>query len=357
VKVLQVMAGARVGGAEAFFERLVAALARAGLEQRAVIRRHEDRAARLSDAGISVVEAAFRRRLDLATRRTLAREIASFRPDLVLSWMGRAAGLVPSGLAPHVGRLGGYYDLKAYRGCDHLIANTRDILADLVARGWPAERVHYLPNFVTAARQPAQPRAALETPQDVPLLLALGRLHANKAFDVLLGALVKVPAAWLWLAGEGPEERRLRKLARDLGLAGRVRFLGWRTDVAALLAACDVLVCPSRHEPLGNVVLEGWAQERPVVAAAAKGPAALITEGETGLLVPPDDADALAAALAQILHDRVLAARLAAMGRAAYEAEFTERAVVARYVALFEALTGACRSSEGRTGRWPKPTT
>ena len=113
----------------------------------------------------------------------------------------------------------------------------------------------------------------------------------------------------------------------------------------ALLAACDLLVCPSRHEPLGNVVLEAWAQGRPVVAAAAQGPSALIDEGGTGLLVPRDDAGALAEALARVLADRALAARLAAGGRAAYEAAFTERAVVAGYLQLFEAVAGAQGSS------------
>ena len=336
---MQVMAGARVGGAEAFFERLVPALARAGLEQRAVIRGHADRAERLEAAGVPVVQAPFRRYLDFATRRALAREIADFRPDLVLSWMSRAAALVPKGRVPHVARLGGYYDLKAYRRCDHLIGNTRDIVDYLVARGCRAARVHYLPNFVEAVRRPAQPRAPLDTPEDVPLLLALGRLHVNKAFDVLIQALALVPGAWLWLAGEGPEERHLRALAEELNLAERVRFLGWRSDVPALLAACDILVCPSRHEPLGNVVLEGWAQARPVVAAAAQGPAALITGEETGLLVPRDEPQALAAVLRGLIGDPALRERLAAQGQSAYQAEFTEEAVVGRYLELFEALS------------------
>jgi glycosyltransferase involved in cell wall biosynthesis len=343
MRVLQVMAGARVGGAEAFFERLVPALARAGVEQRAVIRRHAERAARLEAGGVPVVQAPFRRHLDLTTGRTLAREIAGFRPDLVLSWMSRATAMVPAGAALQVARLGGYYDLKAYRGCDHLIGNTRDIVDYVVARGWPAGRAHYLPNFVEAARRPAQPRAALDTPEGAPLLLALGRLHANKAFDVLLRALATVPGAWLWLAGEGPEERRLRRLAQELDLHDRVLFLGWRPDVPALLAACDILVCPSRHEPLGNVVLEGWAQERPVVAAAAQGPAALITEGETGLLVPKEDPRALAEVLVRLIGDRALRARLAGKGNEAYEAGFTERAVVGGYLKLFEALSGCER--------------
>jgi glycosyltransferase involved in cell wall biosynthesis len=269
----------------------------------------------------------------------LAREIAEFAPDLVLSWMSRATGFCPAGKAPHLGRLGGYYDLKYYRRCDHLIGNTRDIVDYLVGQGWPAERAHYLPNFVGSAVQPAVPRAALNTPEGVPLLLALGRLHVNKAFDVLLRALEKVPSAHLWLAGEGPEGRRLMKLADELKIAERLRFLGWRSDVPALLAASDLLVCPSRHEPLGNVVLEAWAQRRAVVAAGAQGPAALITPEETGILVPPDDPEALAAAVARVLEDPILAARLAVGGRAAYEAEFTESAVVAQTLALFERLT------------------
>lgn len=332
------MAGAEVGGAEAYFERLVPALGRAGLIQRAVIRHHPDRAARLEAAGIPVRQLAFRRPFGFTTRRALAGEVAELAPDLVLSWMSRAAGFCPAGKFLHLGRLGGYYDLKYYRHCDHLIGNTRDIVAYLVAQGWPAERAHYLPNFVASAAHPAVPRAALDTPEGVPLLLALGRLHVNKAFDVLLRALEKTPSAHLWLAGEGPERHRLTKLAGELKIAGRVRFLGWRSDVPALLAACDLLVCPSRHEPLGNVVLEAWAQSRAVVAAAAQGPTALVTQEETGVLVPRDNPRALAAAVARVLEDPLLAARLAAGGRAAYEAEFTESAVVARTLELFERL-------------------
>lgn len=338
MKVLQVMAGARVGGAEAYFERLVPALQRAGLDQRAVIRHHPERAARLAAAGIGVRQLGFRRPFGFITRRALVREVAEFAPDLVLSWMSRAASFCPAGKALHLGRLGGYYDLKYYRGCDHLIGNTRDIVDSLKAQGWPAERAHYLPNFVDSEQQPAVPRAALDTPEGVPLLLALGRLHVNKAFDVLLQALKQTPAAYLWLAGEGPERQRLTKLAGALKIAERVRFLGWRSDVPALLAACDLLICPSRHEPLGNVVLEAWAQGRVVVAAAAQGPTGLITQGETGVLVPRDDPQALAAGVERLLEDPALAARLAARGRAAYEAEFTESVVVARTLALFERL-------------------
>jgi glycosyltransferase involved in cell wall biosynthesis len=130
-------------------------------------------------------------------------------------------------------------------------------------------------------------------------------------------------------------EGTLKSLADAQGVAQRVRFLGWREDVPSLLAAADVLVCPSRVEPLGNVVIEAWAHGKPVVAAAAIGPKTLIKEGVSGLLVPIDDPDALAEALRHVMNDKSFAARLAAGGRAAYDAAFTEAAVVRRYLDLF----------------------
>jgi len=120
----------------------------------------------------------------------------------------------------------------------------------------PRERTRYLPNFVDDRRLPPAPRAEQDTPEDAPLLLCLGRLHRNKGFDVAIAALGEVPEAWLWIAGDGPERAALEARAAAEGVAGRVRFLGWRADVPALFAAADLLVCSSRHEPLGNIVIE-----------------------------------------------------------------------------------------------------
>ncbi len=340
MRVLQAMAGAEYGGAEEFFVRLVSALVRAGVEQRVVIRRHERRAARLREAGIAPMELRFGGLLDWRSPLALGREIRAFRPAIVMTWMNRATRMCPRGPFVHVGRLGGYYNLKYYRRCRHLIANTQDIVDYLVKAGWPPERVHYLPNFVAA--DPAAPanRHDLFTPDNAPLLLAMGRLHGNKAFDTLLQALADVPDAYLWLAGEGPLRRQLEEQAEALAVKPRVRFLGWRQDTAALLAACDVFVCPSRHEPLGNVVIEAWAQGIPVVAADSLGPGTLIETMDTGVLVPVDDARALARAIRLVLTDDGLRAHIANSGRTAYEAGFTEEAVVERYLAFFRQVTG-----------------
>jgi glycosyltransferase involved in cell wall biosynthesis len=331
------MAGARHGGAEAFFVRLVLALAKVGVAQSAAIRTAPERATALHAAGIEVQEMRFGGRLDLFTRWRLARLADRFRPDVALAWMSRAAAALPASPKgvhrfARVGRLGGYYDLKYYRACDHLVGNTEDIVDWIRAQGWPAERVHYLPNFVDAT--PAAPidRAALATPEDAPVFLALGRLHQNKAFDVAIAALTDVPGAHLWLAGAGPLEADLKDQARRLGVEARVRFLGWRDDAPALIAAADAVLCPSRIEPLGNVVIEAWAHGRPVVAARAKGPAALISDGTDGLLVPVDDSRALASAMARVAASPDLRALLAEGGRAAHRDRFAEAAVVARWV-------------------------
>ena len=353
LRLMQVMASAGHGGAEGFFVRLCGALARYGIPQTVVIRRGAACGAALREAGITPVELPFRRLLDLTTRPRLRRLVARHRPTVVLSWMSRAAMLCPPGQYIqgqdtqsehthgkhiHVGRLGGYYDLKYYRTCDHLIGNTEDIARYLVREGWPADRAHYLPNFVETAGVTPVPRAMADTPDGVPLLIALGRLHPHKAFDTLLRALAGLPGAYLWLAGEGPDDAMLRQLAASLGVLDRVRFLGWRDDAGALIAAADILVCPSRIEPLGNVILEGWSRARPVVAAAAVGPLGLIKDGETGLLVPIDDPAALAGALSRVLADPILAARLAETGRVEGETRFGEQSVVERYVGLLSRL-------------------
>ncbi len=156
MKVMQVMAGAEFGGAEAFFTRLAIALAKAGLPQKVIIRRNEIRSRQLRAAKLEPVELKFGGRLDLASRWALRRQISEFQPDIVLSWMNRATSMMPRGKFVHVGRLGGYYNLKYYRKCDQLIANTRDISEYLQTNGWPEEKSHYLPNFVGAARANAQ---------------------------------------------------------------------------------------------------------------------------------------------------------------------------------------------------------
>ena len=334
MRIAQIMAGAPQGGAELFYERLCAALHASGETVLPVIRRDPARAARLVAAGLSPVQRAFSGRLDVATPVLLRRILRDFAPKVAVSWMSRATSMMPRGDWVHVGRLGGYYDLGYYRRCDHLAGNTRGIVEWLRGQGWPAARTHYLPNFAEDFAGVAP--AALDLPR--PLLLGLGRLHRDKGFDLAIRALRRVPRATLAIAGEGPERAALLRLAAGEGVADRVRLLGWRTDRGALLAAADMLVCSSRVEPLGNIVIEAWSAAIPVVAAAAAGPAELIEHGVTGHLVANEDAAGLADGISRVLADRPYARRLAAGGRAAFAASFAERVVVAQWRAWLASL-------------------
>lgn len=336
MSVLHLLGTAGEGGAETYFVELVAALKRAGVTEAAAIRAHQGRAARLRAEGLPVAILRFGGPLDPFTKPAAARFARRTGTRLALAWMNRAARHTPKGPWARIGRLGGYYNLKYYKGFDHLVANTEDIADWVVGQGWPAGRVSCIPNFAAVpAETAAAERASLDTPEDAPLLLAMGRLHEAKAHDVSLSALAELPDAYLWIAGVGPQEARLQGMAEALGVAHRVRFLGWRTDASALYRAADVCVFPSRYEPLGNVVIQAWAHGLPVVAAESQGPKALIEDGEDGLLVPIDDAPAVARGVRRVLTEPGLGERMAAAGLARVRREFSEAAVVAQWKALF----------------------
>ena len=204
------MAGAPMGGAELFFERLVLAMHAAGDAVLPAIRRDAGRQARLAQAGLLPLGLAFGGALDVLTRPRLRTALRRFAPRVVVAWMNRAARMAPRGDWVLAGRLGGYYDLRHYRACDHLIGNTRGIVDWIRGQGWPAHRVHHLPNFAPDLSGAAP--AALPLPPGAPVALALGRLHRNKAFDILIRALPLLPGVHAVIAGAGPEQAALRAL-------------------------------------------------------------------------------------------------------------------------------------------------
>lgn len=348
MRILQVMAGAEHGGAETAFADMCVALSRSGAAQIEVVTRAaRERNAGLEAAGIKLHTLPFGGRIDLYTPWRLARIVREFRPDIVQTWMSRAAMHVrrwsPASGAPRyvtVSRLGGYYSLKYYRETDFFTTITPDIRDYLIREGVHPDRVRHINNFAETEDADIAPvsRAALATPEGAKVVLFLGRLHEAKAVDILLKAFAEVPDAFLWVAGEGPERAALEALSASLGLSGRVRFLGWRSDRGALLRACDLLVFPSRYEPFGTVFVQGWVYRKPLVTAAADGPRQYVRDGEDGLMVPVEDAPALAAAMRRVLGDPELAARLAQGGHARYLEEFTRERAVAAYLGLYQKI-------------------
>lgn len=340
MRLLHTIAGGRHGGAERFFVDLASALSQRGVEQHAISRPFEDRVRMLGHIGCGVTEARMAGPLDFLSKGRAQRAANDFSPDVSLAWMNRAARLAPTGPWVSVGRLGGYYDLKYYQSCDHLVCNTPDLVRHCVDHGWPQGRVDYIPNFAPTVDVAPVSRESLATPTGCAVLLVLARLEETKAVDVALKALTHLPSAYLWVAGEGSCEPALRTQSEEFGVSGRVRFLGWRDDREALLAAADVCLVPSRHEPFGNVIVNAWEAGTPLVAAASEGPSFLIKHETNGLLVPIDDAEAMADILRYLLENRSVAQTLIDGGRASINDSFSEEAVAAAYISLFERLLG-----------------
>jgi glycosyltransferase involved in cell wall biosynthesis len=347
MRILHAIAGAPVGGAETIAQDEIVALHERGIRQAVLTRPYPAVMRRYAEAGITAIPFGFSvlDRLLLRGSRIRA-EAAALGADLVHAWMSRANSFVPAVMpCPVIGWFGDYYDLKYFRHADFFFCITPDISRYVVAKGARPHRVFTVNTFGTLPDSPRVDRAALDTPPDVPVLLVLARMHRVKGIDTMLQALTRVPGAYLWLAGEGPAKAEYQALAARLGLAARVRFLGWRDDRKGLLEACDVFVLPSRYEPFGTVIVEAWATGKPLVATAAAGARQYVTDGVTGLLCPIEDAAALADCLRRVLGDAVLRRAIAAGGHAAYLANFTRDIFIDRLCASYERcrLLGAAR--------------
>lgn len=340
-RILQLMAGAKRGGAENFFMRLLPALNEAGHHQHAIVRRQNHFRMPLETAGLTVSESRFGGPFDLLTPYKIKSVCKQFKPDICMAWMARATSMLPdSRHAPfiNVARLGGYYNLKYFQKCDYLIGNTPDICTYLVTSGWPKERVFYIPNFVDDETLPRLDKREFDTRPDQPVILAMGRLHTNKGFDLAIQSMQEIDDAMLWIAGAGPEEKPLKDLTQKRGLTERVRFLGWREDTAALYATADIFLCSSRHEPFGNIVPEAWANSTPVVALKSQGPMQYMRDGHTGLLVELEDVAGIAKAVNTLLNAPEKAKKIGANGRQAYLENFSKAKVISAYTDFFEKI-------------------
>ena len=172
-------------------------------------------------------------------------------------------------------------------------------------------------------------------PVEACVLLAIGRLVPQKGIDVALRALPDVPGAWLVVLGEGPERARLEALAAELGVADRVWLPGRVPDVAAWLRRASLLVHPARWEGFGLALLEAMLAGLPVVAARISSVPEVVVDGETGLLVPPENPAALAAAIRRVLREP---AAYGEAGLARARAEFSVERMARRTLDLYRSL-------------------
>lgn len=340
------------GGAERFYVRLVQALNEAGHVALAV-HPHQAWSARQLSAVIPQMDIPMRGVWDLLSRWRIGQLVRRERPPIVQTYMGRATRLThirPGQGTVHVARLGGYYNLKGYRHAHVWVGNTRGICDYLVRAGLPSARIHHIGNFIDVPdRVGAADKQALRDrygiPADAWLIFSLGRLHSNKGFPDLLAAFQHLPAeidarpVHLIIAGDGPLSDELRRQATAAGLDARLHWAGWIDNPTTHYQSADLFVCPSRHEPLGNVILEAWANQAPVVATRTLGAEEIMADRDNGLLVPVQDP----AALAEILHDALAAGdeerqRIAANGHQLIKTQHSRAVIVGQYLELYRSL-------------------
>lgn len=195
------------------------------------------------------------------------------------------------------------------------------------------------PDHFRRRQSRAEARSQLGLPTDALIVGGLGRLDEAKGFEFLVTAAAELRAEFprlvVAIAGSGPQREYLEAEAERRGVADRVRFLGFQADVQPVLDALDVFAMPSRCEALPYALLEAMATELPAVAAAVGGIPEVIVPGETGFVVPPRDASALAAALRKLLTDEALRTRTGVAGRERVVRHFHERDMVRKTIELY----------------------
>jgi L-malate glycosyltransferase len=203
----------------------------------------------------------------------------------------------------------------------HIIAPARMVERILTEReGVPREKVTLIPYPQHPSRFVGlRPREDVRQEfgvRSARMLVTVSRLHPEKGLPVLLSAFAHLPAdLQLYIVGTGPERARLEAMALKLGVASRVRLLGWRDDALSILGAADVVVHPSFHEALPSAVMEALALAKPIVASDVSGVRDILGDQEYGRVVPASDVSALVGAISETLSDLASARAAATAGR------------------------------------------
>ena len=344
------------GGAERFFARLVEGLGAKGNPVLSISRPTSSVAKDLATI-IPQAHVPMLNNLDVWSRWRIQRIVKKRKPAIVQTYMGRATRLThlpKSYRAIHVARLGGFYKLYGYRHADAWVGNTVAVCDYLRENGFPADRVFYVRNFVEPAvgysgSELSKFREVYGIPRDAILLVAVGRLIEKKGFQDLLDAFSRLPGEihdrplYLMIVGDGPMESDLKNISRQKGIDKRVVWPGWQSKPDPFYALADIFVCPSRHEPLGNVILEAWSHGKPVCSTLTHGARELITSGVNGVLVPCENSIELAAALKIMLNESDAArSELGKQGKTRLVNEFSRDSVVDEYLDLYKRLVGIC---------------
>ena len=334
-------------------------MARLGVRVLLLTRPGAELGKRAAAEGFPVHEAAMRSNADLATIVGVARLIQREQVDIVNTHSGRDSFLVGAAgrLAPRRPRIVrtrhlalpitttiGYSLLP-----HHVVTVSRHVRAMLVERGVPDARISAIPTGVDLSRFDGAAGAALREELGIaagrPVIGTVAILRKKKGHAFLLEAIPQVlaefPAALFLFAGDGPQRANIERRVGELGLGDNVRLLGLRRDLPNVLAGIDLFVLPTLQEALGTSFIEAMAMGRPVVGSAVDGVPEVVRHGVNGLLVPPAEPAALAAAIIDLLRDPQRCAALGEAGRRIARDEYSVEVMGEAMLALYRRLMTA----------------
>jgi len=372
VRIVELLATGTNGGAQEHVYSLLSRLDRTRYEPTVISLSHGSAERRIARLGIPVH--VLDEPDDAIAVGAVATVVADLRPDVIHNHMYRAelvgtraaiavaeagharpyvVGTVHSSrirspedravlraLTPRMDRL-----IAVSRAMEHKIADERpsDVPVSLIHNGVDLVRYDHTDPCCTLPEE-------YHLPPGAQIVGVVARLEHEKGHPTLLEAwpsvLRCVPNAWLLVVGEGSRREELEAQAAALGILERVVFTGRRDDVPAVTAALDVAVLPSYREAQGLTILEAMALSRPVIASAVGGIPEMIEDGRTGLLVPPHDADALAAAIVRLLTDHAYADMLAKGGHDLVHERFCVELMVYAVEEIYDEGARAVRDLE-----------
>jgi glycosyltransferase involved in cell wall biosynthesis len=287
--------------------------------------------------GLNTIREQFRLARDLRRDRTEILHAFNFYPNMFAIPAARLAG-VPVIIATlrDMGDLWTPMQRRAQRWVCRLahrvVANAEAVREQAVSEGYDPGKVSVIRNGLDLSLLSTTPnhvahRDALGVPPHVPVVAVFSRLNHNvKGISWYLDAAARVMTlhqdVQFLVVGDGPLRSSLEEQAARLGLGERIRFTGYRSDIAETMTSVSISVIPSESEGLSNVLLESMRAELPVIATRVGGTPEVIEDGQSGLLVPPRDAESLARAIISLLEDPARASMLARAGRRRVERLF-----------------------------------
>jgi glycosyltransferase involved in cell wall biosynthesis len=281
-------------------------------------------------------------------RRLLARDLDESVPSIIhvqhRCLLPLARWLSARWMCPVVLSVHDYLNPGESLPCDRMfpsavVSVSESVRDELLSRApLKPDSVHVIHGGV--AVPPAVSQSAVLDPKHAPVVGTAGPLEAAKGLKYFLGAAPSVlkeqPLAQFLIAGAGPEERNLRRLARDLGVNSNVTFVPRLSDFAVSLDAMDVYVLPSLKQGLGTIMLEAMARAIPVIATSSGGVYSVVDEGTTGMLVPPSDSESLARKILELLRDPLRARAIGENAREMVQRDFPISRMIDDTVALYE---------------------